>query len=454
MGAYTRVHDDATAALKIPPHSIEAEQAVLGGLMLDNNAWDRVADSISVQDFYRGDHRRIFEAIHSLADHGGPFDVVTLAEWLDERGELDRVGGISYLGALASNTPSAANIGAYAEIVLKRAKARAALAAAQEATESLSAGQDPAEAISDLQACLEHLAHSSGAPYLTFAEAVNHALDAVDLAAQRRMAGGTVGAPTGLPALDRRTGGIFGQRLYVVAGRPSLGKSALVWQIVLHAAARGQAAGFVALEMGADELATRAMAHRFQANVTRLAQGFDDAVDVAAKGISDPGFMGLPIFIDSDSYGLSAIVSRITEWRRKHGIAFAVVDHIGLVELERDMSRNDQLGHVSRTLKKLAKRLDMPIVAVSQLNRRVETEKRRPMLSDLRDSGNVEQDADVCLFIHTDEADDEKPKRAVELGLLKNRGGVRGWIAARFEFEGATQTFREVAGGTHGGGYG
>lgn len=425
--------------------SVEAEQATVGALLLDPEAWHRISGTVTEADFYRADHRRIFAAIAHHADAGNPFDVVTIAEWLDQRNQLDDAGGIAYLGSLAENTPSAANITTYAAAVRERADRRQLAATLADLQNAINGPAPTDELLADAQSRLESVRRHSAGPAADWRSILMAGVESVEAAHARRSAGGTVGAPTGLPGIDRRTGGLSGPRLWVIAGRPSLGKSALALQAAIHAASHGFPCGIISLEMGADEIAQRAIAHRAGLNLTKLSHGYRDEYDRAAELALDPRFAGLPLFVDDDSYSLGGIVLRITEWKRQHNISFAVVDHIGLVETERFATRNDQVGAISRALKKTAKRLDMPVIAVSQLNRRVESEKRRPLLADLRDSGSVEQDADIALFVHCEEPDEEQAIRPVEIGLLKNRGGVRGWLPQRFEFEGATQTFREVA---------
>ncbi len=423
-------------------YTVDAEQAVLGGLMLDNDAWERLAGRISEADFFSRDHRFIFRAIAHLAGDDQPRDAVTIAEHLDNSGDLEKLGGMGYLATLASNIPSAANIETHARIVRDRSERRRIAENLREMLDTLPSAESASEALADAQARLEAIAVASNGKAANWSTVLQAGLEAIDEAAARRQRGGTVGVPTGLPTLDARTGGIHGPRLWVAAARPSIGKSALTLQIALHAASRGHRAGILSLEMGIDEIAQRALANRLGLNLTKLAQGHDQELTAAAKGSGKLSKFGL--FIDDDSYTLGAIVSRITEWRRRESIDFAIVDHIGLIEGEETASRVDHLGKVSRTLKKLAKRLDMPIVAVSQLNRGVEKEKRLPKLSDLRDSGNIEQDADICLFLHCEEADEERPEKRMKVGLLKNRGGVRGWLPRDFIFEGRTQRFREL----------
>lgn len=428
-------------------HAHEAEQAVLGGLFLDGDSWHQVSGEVSESDFSSGAHRRLFRAVGALVDDGEPVDAVTVAEWLDGRGELEDAGGLPYLTQIAQNTPSAANVAHYARIIRDRAQRRRVAKIAADLTERLPGAGSAADAVAEAQSRLESVTAETSGQATDWMTALRHGFDTLEEAAKRREGGGTVGVATGLPTLDRRTGGLHGPRLWVVAARPSIGKSALTLQMALHAAHRGHRVGIVSLEMGADEIAHRAVANRVGLNLTKLTQGHTEELQAAAE--ESGKISGFGLHIDDDTYSLGGVVSRITQWRRTEGIDFAVVDHIGLVEDDDRLSRVDLLGRISRALKKLAKRLDMPIVAVSQLNRAVEREKRLPQLADLRDSGNVEQDADICLFLHCDEADEERPEKRIQVGLLKNRGGVRGWLPQDFTFIGSTQQFREMAGSGH-----
>ncbi|RLJ18903.1 replicative DNA helicase [bacterium endosymbiont of Escarpia laminata] len=424
--------------------NIEAEQAVLGGLMLDNSSWDRVTGKVSANDFSRRNHQLIFSAITNSAQANQPFDVVTLAEHLEQTERLGQAGGLPYLVNLVEDAFSAANVGVYASIVREKAKRRTLRDLFLDATRDAEHG-DLDDLLSDVTTRAEATA-SHGGGSLTFTEAFTRTLDHIDKAAAARQNGGVVGIPTGLPGIDRRTGGLQQKRLIVLAARPSIGKTALANQIAIHAATRGYPVGIVSLEMGAEELTIRAMAHCYRLNFSGLAYGDDEECTRLTDAMTEkPPISSLPIYIDTDTTTLGGITARMAEWKRQHGIALCIVDHIGLVEGGDDKTRNDWLGKISRSLKLTAKRLDLPILAVSQLNRSVERDKRRPVLADLRDSGNIEQDADVCAFLHVDgNAVETTYGLPMEIGLLKNRTGQRGWLPEEFTFDGRTQTFLEI----------
>ena len=256
---------------------------------------------------------------------------------------------------------------------------------------------------------------------------------------------GVVGVRTGIPVIDGALGGLCPTRLSVLAARPSIGKTAIALQISVNAARNGVPGGICSLEMGASELGARMNAYHSQANFTRLLRGRDDALGRMVSSWQHDQPKTWPLHIDTDTYGLSGIEARITSWKRRHGIQFAIVDHIGLVEVEGDKSAYDRVSLVSRRLKKLAKRLDIAIIAVAQLNRALEKERRKPTLADLRDSGNIEQDIDIGVFLHVDPQDADAQPVPVQIGFLKNRTGRRGWQKHPLMFDGQTQTFREQA---------
>lgn len=424
--------------------SVEAEQAVLGGLMISPSAWGAIAGAVTADDFSSEKHRLIFRACRLVVDNQRSPDVVTIAEELDRSGDLVRIGGLPYLGVIADNTPSAANIRAYAEIVRDRAKRRAARDLFASAAKEAEAG-DLSAVLSETTTKASRIA-VGGSRALSFAEAMDLGLQHIEEAAAARKAGGMVGVPTGLPAIDNRTGGLQRGRLVILAARPSIGKTALALQVAIHAARKGHRVGFVSLEMTAEELAIRAAAHTHRLNFSKLLYG--DAGEIAHfhRCKNQHRLADLAIHLDTETASLSGITARLAEWRATNGIDLAIVDHIGLIEGGDEKTRNDWMGQVSRTLKLTAKRLALPVLAVSQLNRSVERDKRRPILADLRDSGNIEQDADIAVFLHVDGEENVPGGNGItmQIGLLKNRTGRRGWLPEKFLFEGKTQTIHEV----------
>lgn len=420
--------------------SIEAEQNVLGGLIRDNNTWDKVL--LETGHFHRHDHQKIFTMIANMIQSGEQVDIVTLTERFEKHGTQEEIGGLAYIATLAQNTATTANIASYAKIVKDYYIRRQAIETLNIALEKTQTHEDPLKVLSDTQTELERISHTNSGK--TAFEVIQAGYDFIELA-QERAKQGILGAPTGLRKLDERTGGIWGQKLWLIAGRPSLGKSALVLQFMLNSARAGYASGMCSLEMPYDEIATRIMANVSGVNGTALSFGNETAVSKALEIIPSSGVADLPMHFDDSTYDLTGIVSRLAEWKRKYNIAFGIVDHAQIVEVKAD-SRREKLGEISRRLKQAAKRLDMPILLLSQLNRDVAKEKRRPRLDDLKESGDLEQDADIALFLHSD--NDDAQQIPIELGLLKNRGGKKGWIPPvngqpRFLFEGSTQRYIE-----------
>ncbi|MBI5461330.1 MAG: AAA family ATPase [Gammaproteobacteria bacterium] len=422
--------------------SIPAEQSVLGGLLLAPDAWPDVAGVLHWADFVKRKHQLIYGAIRDLLEATTPLDVVTLAEQLEGKRLLNDAGGLAYLGALAKDTPSAANVRAYAEIVADCAKRRRLRELFTVAAERIQSASDIGELLGEIVARAENINAQGTAESLSFAEAWSQSLNAMDDAANAES--GIAGVPTGLPAIDKRTGGLLPRRLIVLAARPSIGKTALAQQIALHAAENGHAVGICSLEMSATELMQRSMANRYGLNVSALTFGNETELRELTQAACTRPIASLPIWIDADTYSLGGIVARLSEWRRKHRIALGIIDHIGLIDGDEGSTRNDHLGKITRTLKLVAKRLGIPILAVSQLSRNVERDKRRPVLADLRDSGSIEQDADVAIFLHVDPNEERTSSVHLDIGLLKNRIGTTGWLPERFTFDGRKQRIQEI----------
>jgi replicative DNA helicase len=431
----------ATEALKVPPQSVEAEQSVLGGLMLDGQAWDRIADKITQDDFYRKEHRLIFTAIGALIEAGSPADVVTVSEWLEKNNELQNTGGLAYLASLANNTPSAANIGAYANIVRERAILRnlihtaTRIAGSAYSTEGRNAADilDFAErSIFDIS---EQGAHRRGgfAPIKTL---LTKAVDRID--ALFRSDSATTGVPTGFKDLDDMTSGLQAGDLVIVAGRPSMGKTSLAMNIAESAALGSKLpVAIFSMEMPGEQLAMRMMASlgRINAHKVRTGKLEDDDWPRLTHAI---GLLAeAPMFID-DTPALTPLElrTRARRLKREHGLGLIVVDYLQLMEApESGENRATEISGITRSLKGLAKELGVPVVALSQLNRSLEQRpNKRPVMSDLRESGAIEQDADVIFFIYRDEVynEDSQDKGTAEIIIGKQRNGPTGKVKLTF----------------------
>lgn len=429
---------------KQPPHSLEAEQNVLGGLMHANEKL--LGLNLRADHFYRADHQLIFQTIHDMVSElGVPCDFVTLSEHLRNQGKLEYAGGIAYLGSLAADVYSVTNIQHYADIVRERALLRGIIAAAADVADSgyRPDGKSAHEVLAEAMVKFDRLQRSRVAPARSMADVMDKTEALLGEIAHKRANKQSLGPKTGVPCIDRRTGGLLPPRFWLLAGRPSLGKSALVWQWALHAAQQGFPGYVASLEMGEEELGFRARANWGKVNVTSLSFANDEARNGSAEAAADLG--RLPLWVDTDTFGLAELQAQLVAMRWQHQIKFAIVDHIQLVEVPGARSRVDELSLIGRTLKKLTKTLNIPIVALSQLGRAVEKDRRRPQLADLRDSGTLEQDADIVCFIHSDD-EDKLADKSIAVGFGKNRGGRKGWCEEKVIFRGATQRFEEQEG--------
>jgi replicative DNA helicase len=433
--------ETAAEAVRMPPQSVEAEQSVLGGLMLDTHAWDRVADKIAEADFYRKEHRLIYRAIAALAEDNNPADVVTVSEWLDKNHELANAGGLSYLASLANNTPSAANISAYANIVRERALLRNLIHAsnriAQSAyhTEGRSAGDvlDFAEkSIFDIS---EQGAHRRGG-FTPLKTLLTSAVDRID--ELFRSESPITGISTGFKDLDDMTSGLQRGDLIIVAGRPSMGKTSLAMNIAENAAVGTKApVAIFSMEMPGEQLAMRMMASLGRINAHKVRTGKLDDDDWPRLTHAIGLLAEAPMFID-DTPALTPLElrARARRLKREHGLGLIVVDYLQLMQApESSENRATEISGITRSLKGLAKELSVPVIALSQLNRSLEQRpNKRPVMSDLRESGAIEQDADVIFFIYRDEVynEDSPEKGSAEIIIGKQRNGPTGKVKLTF----------------------
>ena len=427
--------------LKVPPNSVEAEQSLVGGLMLNKAAWDKVADVVTAEDFYRNDHRIIFTAIAQLVEDGNPCDVVTVSEFLEQRNDLDKAGGLEYLAALANETPGAANARAYANIVRERAMLRSLINAGNEisgnafATDGRSASDLVDEAERRVFAIAEKGARAR-AGFRSLKQILPEAVDRIDLLHQSD--GDITGISTGYTEFDKLTAGLQGGDMVIIAGRPSMGKTTLALNIAENAAIGSKIpTAIFSMEMPSQQLAFRMIASLGRVDQSHLRTGrFPDEdwsrINTAVQLMSDA-----PIFID-DSAGLSPteIRARARRLHREHGLGLIVVDYLQLMQVPGNKeNRATEISEISRSLKALAKELDLPVVALSQLNRGVEQRTdKRPVMSDLRESGALEQDADLIVFIYRDEVYNRETlkKGIADISIAKQRNGPIGDFVLTF----------------------
>jgi replicative DNA helicase len=421
------------SSLKVPPHSIEAEQSLLGGLMLSNEAWDRVIDLVDDSDFYRNEHRLIFAAMTRLSADSHPLDVITLSESLHAAGELEPAGGLAYLGDLARNTPSAANVQAYAQIVRERATMRRLIAAAQEiAARSFNPeGRSGAALLEEAERRLMEIGESrarGGGP-APVTELLKGAIERIDELFNAKSA--ITGLSTGYVDLDRLTSGMQKGDLIIVAGRPSMGKTAFAMNLVERAVLHQERPILVfSLEMPAEQLVIRMLSSIGRIDQQRLRNGQLLEEDWPRLTNAANALRNRPLFID-DTPALSPaeLRSRARRLRREHGApALIMVDYLQLMQVPgASEGRVNEVSEISRNLKAIAKEFSCPLVALSQLNRSLEQRpNKRPVMSDLRESGSIEQDADLIAFIYRDEVyhkEDSPDKGIAEIIIGKQRNG-------------------------------
>lgn len=438
--------DDTLESLKLPPHSVEAEQSVLGGLLLENEALDKIADILASGDFYRHDHKLIFEHIAKLIEHNRPADIVTVAESLDNAAELSAVGGLAYLGALAQNTPSAANIRRYAEIVRERAIMRKLVEVGSGIAESAynPQGRDAQQLLDEAESRIFKIAEGgkrSSEGFLDIKVLLPQVADRIDQLFQRDNQSEVTGIPTGYTDLDSMTSGLQPGDLVIVAGRPSMGKTAFSLNIAENVALdTGLPVAVFSMEMGATQLATRMIGSVGRLDQHRMRTGRLEDEDWIRLTTALGRLNEAPIFIDEGA-GLSSfdVRARARRLHRQTGkLGLIVIDYIQLMSGaagRQSENRATEISEISRSLKSLAKELDVPVVALSQLNRSLEQRPdKRPVMSDLRESGAIEQDADLILFIYRDQVynPDSPDKGTAEIIVAKQRNGPIGRVRLTF----------------------
>jgi len=428
-------------ALRVPPHSIDAEQAVLGGLMLDERAWERIADKLNEDDFYRKDHRLIYRAIGDLSNKNLPCDAVTLGEWFDSKGIAELVGGSSYVLQLANSTPSAANITAYAEIVREKSVLRQLIDAGTEITGDgfQPEGRSSQEILENAERKVFQIAESGARGRKGFVAMRAAVKEAFQILHQRFESKGSVtGLATGFADLDEYTAGLQPSDLIIIAARPSMGKTALAVNIAEHAALKTRkAVAIFSMEMSSSQLAFRLISSLGRINQQHLRTGDIQEEEWPRVTSAITLLSDAKIFID-DTPALSPgeLRARARRLKREHDLGLIVIDYLQLMAVPGNKeNRATEISEISRGLKALAKELNIPVIALSQLNRSLEQRTdKRPVMSDLRESGAIEQDADVILFIYRDEVyDKESPKKGTaEIIIGKQRNGPIGVVNLTF----------------------
>ena len=440
---FEKTHEEEV--MRLPPQAIEAEQSILGSMMLDNRVIDEISTELEPRDFYRADHQLIFNEIVSLDGKGEAADVVTVSESLTHHGELDKVGGIAYLGALAKNTPNTGNIKSYAKIVRERAILRRLIESANDIIKAAynPEGREPEEVLDFAEQMIFEIAKNNNEAKSGFRK-IDHLLsEAVDKIEELFKTKQLVtGVATGFTDLDKKTTGLQGGDLVIVAGRPSMGKTSFSMNLVEYAAInQNLPVAVFSMEMPGSQLATRMLASLSRVNSTKLRTGQLDNDDwpklTSALGL----LQDKHIYID-DTPALSPLEVR-TRARRlaaehEHGLGLIMIDYLQLMrgsDSKSSENRTMEISNITRSLKGLAKELDCPIVVLSQLNRSLEQRPdKRPVMSDLRESGAIEQDADLIMFIYRHEVyePDTDQKGIAEIIISKQRNGPIGKVRLTF----------------------
>lgn len=425
---------------KIPPQNIEAEQSILGGILLENSAINSALEILSKNDFYSEAHRRIFSVIVELSERNEPVDIITLSNALKDKNMLDSVGGSAYIASLVDNVPSAANVANYAKIVKEKAILRGLISSATDIINSCyETGSDVDLVLDKAEHSIFEISENKVRPsFFPIREIVKDSFRSIeDLFARKDL---ITGVPTGFEKIDDLTSGLQKSELIIIAGRPSMGKTAFALNIAQYAALEGHTpAAIFSLEMSKEQLAFRLLASDAKVDSQRLRKGFLGETDWPKLTTAAGRLSEAPIFID-DTAAITVLEMKAKSRRLKadQGLGLIIVDYIQLMRSgSYRESREQEISEISRSLKALAKELNVPVVALSQLNRKVEDRtNRRPQMADLRESGAIEQDADVIAFIYRDEvynkSDDNPEKGIAEIIIAKQRNGPTGTVKLAF----------------------
>jgi replicative DNA helicase len=437
-----------TASFKLPPQNIEAEQSILGGVLIENDALNTIIEFLEDGDFYREAHQKIFKCMIALSEKNEPLDLITLTNELKKKKELEEIGGASYLAGLVESVPTAANIVYYAKIVKEKSILRKLISTATGiVTQSYQEGKNLEDFLDEAEQAIFRISENQVRPaFYPIKEIVKESFKVIERLYEKKEL--ITGVPSGFKDLDRKTAGFQNADLIIVAGRPSMGKTALCLNIAQHAAINVKIpTAIFSLEMSKEQLAIRMLCSEARVDSARLRSGFLGESDwpkltMAAGALSDA-----PIFID-DSAAISVLELRAKARRLKadRGLGLVVVDYLQLMRGRSGAERREQeISEISRSLKALAKELNIPVIAISQLSRKAEDRPgRRPQLSDLRESGAIEQDADVIIFIYRDEVynPDSDQRGTAEVIIGKQRNGPTG--KADLSFISEFTTFKDL----------
>lgn len=428
--------------LKVPPHNVEAEQAVLGGILMNNEAINQVMDLLSPDDFYREANTALFEGMLELYNNGEPIDIITLSQFLTQKKLLERVGGTDCLATLVDAVSTSAGIAYHAEIVKGLSIRRKLITQCSAISESCFQDQAETEDLLDMaeQSIFDIAEEQVREGFQSLNEVITSSFKQLESASQ--FEGYVTGVPTGFDDLDRLTTGLQPSDLIIIAGRPSMGKTALALNIGYNAASKTKkGVAIFSLEMSKSQLGIRLLGFDSGINATKLRTGFIRDHEWGLLTESANRLSELPIFID-DSSAISVLEmkAKCRRLKKKHDLVLVIVDYLQLIQGRRSAeSRQLEISEISRALKALAKDLNVPVVALSQLNRKVEDRpNKKPQLADLRESGAIEQDADVIAFIYRDEVyhpDSTENRNVADINVAKQRNGPTGYLKLTFQKE-------------------
>ena len=435
----------ADPGLRVPPHSQEAEVSVLGAILIDNRALNRALEWVKSEDFYRGAHRLVFQAMIDLADRSEPIDVITLTEMIQSRGQTEEAGGQSAVVALVDSVPTSANVENYARIVREKAILRRLIEAGNDIVASGLEGADDVDAIVDAaqRRIFEVAERRVRGQMLSTRDLVRSSFKIIDQLQERKSL--VTGVPSSYTDLDKLTGGFQPSDLIILAARPSMGKTSLALNIAQRAAIdHGKIVAVFSLEMSANQLVMRMLCSEARVDATRVRSGFLTREDWGRLPVAAGKISEAPMFIDDTaSLTVTELKAKSRRLKNDRGLDLVIVDYLQLMQGRRDAERRDlEISEITRALKGLAKELDVPVMALSQLRRAVEDRpgKKRPQLSDLRESGAIEQDADVVIFIHreemyrrgSEEPDAKAAEGIAEIIIGKQRNGPVGDVKLAF----------------------
>jgi len=442
---------------RIPPQNVEAEQAVLGAILLDGEALLVVMERVVPEDFYRAAHQHIFEAMIRLNDENEPVDLITLSTKLQDQGLLNEVGGIGYITELANSVPTAANAGYYAELIEEKAMLRKLIrAATQIASSGYASAEDVGELIGDAERRILEISGRRGDGFTSIRDVLMEVFERVEFLYHHK--GGTTGIPSGFPDLDKMTSGFQRSDLIIVAARPSVGKTAFALNIAQNVGVRAkETVAIFSLEMSASQLVQRMICAEANVDAGRMRTGYLEGDDWEKLTMAIGSLSEAHIFIDdSPALTVTDIRAKCRRLKKERGLGMILIDYLQLIHGRgKGDNRQQEVSEISRTLKQIARELEVPVIALSQLSRGVEQRQdKRPMMSDLRESGSIEQDADIVAFLYRDDYYDKESekKNIIEIIIAKQRNGPVGTVELAFmknfnKFVSLDQGHREAAAG-------